>query len=243
MLIPKVINYIWLGDQNKKPIKRIDKWKSILKDWEFKQWDETNIDINKYAISKLAYEFGKFGVCMDTVKAEVLSQNGGVWLDTDVDVYEDLSDYLKYSLFAGYWANNIISLNTIGIVAHHPIMLKLLEWYEEHWTKCTIKKEDIRSSEFNTYYVNNLLPEPVLTRIMHSLYDFDFQLEGKTQIIQTDNGDICLEPTPVFSVRGNYGMKNYTQHLFEESWKIRPIGCFSMTKKMYENSVKNKENV
>ena len=57
-MIPKVIHYCWFG-RNPLPesaIKCINSWKKFFPDYEIKEWNEDNFDINIIPYTKEAYE-------------------------------------------------------------------------------------------------------------------------------------------------------------------------------------------
>ena len=47
-MIPKVIHYCWFGGKEKPEsvIKCIESWKEFCPDYEIKEWNENNFDIN-----------------------------------------------------------------------------------------------------------------------------------------------------------------------------------------------------
>ena len=48
-MIPKTIHYCWFGYNPKSKLikKCIASWKKFLPDWEIKEWNEENYDVNK----------------------------------------------------------------------------------------------------------------------------------------------------------------------------------------------------
>ena len=61
-LIPKKIHYCWFG-KNPLPelaIKCIESWKKYLPDYEIKEWNESNFDVNMIPYTKEAYEAKKY---------------------------------------------------------------------------------------------------------------------------------------------------------------------------------------
>ena len=56
-MIPKIIHYCWFGG-NPKPEsvkKYIESWHKYCPDYEFREWNETNFDINENNYCKEAY--------------------------------------------------------------------------------------------------------------------------------------------------------------------------------------------
>ena len=55
-MIPKIIHYCWFGESEKSAlhIKCIESWKKYLPDYEIKEWNESNFDVNTVAYVKQA---------------------------------------------------------------------------------------------------------------------------------------------------------------------------------------------
>ena len=61
-MIPKIIHYCWFGESEKSAlhIKCIESWKKYLPDYEIKEWNESNFDVNTVAYVKQAYDAKKY---------------------------------------------------------------------------------------------------------------------------------------------------------------------------------------
>ena len=59
----KKIHYCWFGGKKlpKSVEDCIKTWKKFLPDYEIKQWDESNFDVNSFPFVKEAYESKKIG--------------------------------------------------------------------------------------------------------------------------------------------------------------------------------------
>ena len=92
MAIPKIIHYVWVGNNEKpKDIKRcMETWKKHLKDYEIIEWNEKNFDIDSNKFVKEAYEARKWAYVSDYIRAYAIYNYGGIYLDTDVLVVEIL---------------------------------------------------------------------------------------------------------------------------------------------------------
>lgn len=103
-MIPKVIHYIWLGG-NPLPemvLKCIESWKKICPDYEIKRWDETNLDIDCCKYCREAYDAKKYAFASDVLRFYVLKNEGGIYLDVDVELLKPLDDLLTCKCFMGY---------------------------------------------------------------------------------------------------------------------------------------------
>ena len=85
-LIPKKIHYVWVGGSKKsKDIKKcMNSWKKYLGDYEIIEWNENNFDIDKHHFTREAYKAKKWAFVSDYIRAKILYEEGGIYLDTDV---------------------------------------------------------------------------------------------------------------------------------------------------------------
>ena len=73
-----------------------------MPDWEYKLWNEENFDVNALPYTKEAYEAGKMAFVSDVARLKALHDEGGVYLDTDVEVFRSLEPLLEKKAFAGF---------------------------------------------------------------------------------------------------------------------------------------------
>ncbi len=111
MSIPKVIHYCWFG-KGKMPAlaeKCIKSWKKYCPQYEIICHNEDNFDIteNKYAYE--AYQSGKWAFVSDYVRLKVLYTEGGIYLDTDVELLKPLDDLIEEYGYMGFDDKNLIS--------------------------------------------------------------------------------------------------------------------------------------
>lgn len=103
-MIPKKIHYCWFG-RGKMPdmaIKCIDSWKKNLPEYEIKEWNEDNFDLNMFPYVREAYENRKFAFVTDVVRLYALYTEGGIYMDTDVEVLKPLDRFLEHVAFSGF---------------------------------------------------------------------------------------------------------------------------------------------
>lgn len=102
--IPKVIHYCWFGrgPKNELALKCIESWKKFLPDYEIKEWNEDNFDVNLYTYAKEALENRKFAFVTDVVRLYALYTEGGVYMDTDVEVLKSYDAFLHHKMFSGF---------------------------------------------------------------------------------------------------------------------------------------------
>ena len=89
-MIPKIIHYCWFGESEKSAlhIKCIESWKKYLPDYEIKEWNESNFDVNTVAYVKQAYDAKKYAFVSDYARLYALYNFGGIYFDLDVEVKE-----------------------------------------------------------------------------------------------------------------------------------------------------------
>ena len=70
-MIPKIIHYCWFGESEKSAlhIKCIESWKKYLTDYEIKEWNESNFDVNTVAYVKQAYDAKKYAFVSDYARS------------------------------------------------------------------------------------------------------------------------------------------------------------------------------
>lgn len=133
-MIPKVIHYCWFGRNPLPPLaeKCIDSWRKFLPDYEIKEWNEDNFDVNIIPYTAEAYAAKKYAFVSDYARFWILYNYGGVYFDTDVEVIKPIDDILAAGAFMGCEQDSPITIAPglgIAATAHMPIYKKLLDHY------------------------------------------------------------------------------------------------------------------
>lgn len=117
-MIPKVIHWCWLsGEQLPEKIQNcVDSWKKILPDYKIKCWTTKNFDINSVQYVKEAFDQRKWAFCADYIRAYALYTEGGIYLDSDVEVLKSFNDFLQYNFFTSveYIPDNVKCFDIIN---------------------------------------------------------------------------------------------------------------------------------
>ena len=111
MSIPKVIHYCWFG-KGKMPAlseKCIKSWRVFCPEYKIVCWNEDNFDINQNQYAREAYECGKWAFVSDYVRLKVLYDEGGIYLDTDVELIKPLDDLIKENGYMGFDDNGVVA--------------------------------------------------------------------------------------------------------------------------------------
>lgn len=115
-MIPKIIHYCWFG-KGKKPklaLKCIESWKKHLPDYKLKEWNEDNFDLDLYPYTREAYDNRKYAFVTDVVRLYALYNEGGIYMDTDVEVLKSLDKFLLHTAFSGFEDDIYIPTGIIG---------------------------------------------------------------------------------------------------------------------------------
>lgn len=131
-MIPKKIHYCWFGRKELPDLakKCIQSWKTHLPDYEIVEWNESNFDIssNKYVYQ--AYIEKKYAFVSDYARFHILYNEGGIYMDTDVEVIKSLNIFLTHNVFMGFEGNNGVNPGLIiGAVKYNPIINEILNNY------------------------------------------------------------------------------------------------------------------
>lgn len=138
MSIPKVIHYCWFGrgEKNKLIQKCMRSWKKYCPDYEIIEWNEENFEINCCAYVQEAYEAKKWAFVSDYARLKILHEQGGIYLDTDVELIRNLDEFLNLEAFMGIEQEperehqEVATGLATGAVPGHPILKEMMADYE-----------------------------------------------------------------------------------------------------------------
>ena len=137
-MIPKIIHYCWFGrgEMPKLARKCIKSWKKYCPDYEIKEWNEDNFDLDLYPYAREAYDNRKFAFVTDVVRLYALYHEGGIYMDTDVEVLKPLDPFLKHTAFSGFESETDVSTGIMASVKGGKWAKGNLEYYNgRHFLK------------------------------------------------------------------------------------------------------------
>lgn len=221
-MIPKVIHYCWFGGNPlpEKDRKCIESWKKYCPDYEIREWNEKNYDISKNKYMLEAYKNKKWGFVPDYARFDIIFNEGGFYLDTDVELIKSLDELRDNEAYMGFECDCFVN-GGIGFGAHPQN--NMIKNIRDMYNNLSFYKED---GELN------LKPSP------HYITEF-LEKNGleRNNKLQNING-LIIYPIEYFAPKDYYtGVINCTNntisiHHYNMSW-VDP-----RQKKIHENEQK-----
>lgn len=131
-MIPKRIHYCWFGRGEKPKLAQrcIASWKKFCPDYEIIEWNENNFDVNINGYTRMCYEQKKYAFLSDYVRLIVISEHGGIYFDTDVELLRPLDQLLNHHAYLGFEDSTHINTGIgFGAEANNPAINAMLEEY------------------------------------------------------------------------------------------------------------------
>ena len=168
MPIPKTLHYVWLGGVPlpEEDQKFIDGWKKLNPDFEVKHWSENDVDYSKYPLVRRALAEKRWALASDIIRMIALYQEGGIYLDTDVELIKPLGEFTKYKAFACWEAQYWFTTAAFGAEKHSPWIERILKRYEGADEKIT----------------TNTFLKTVHSPSVYAKDIYDIELDGKTRV-------------------------------------------------------------
>lgn len=219
IMIPKKIHYCWFG-KGAMPQEALDciaSWHKYMPDWEYKLWNEDNFDINAMTYTKEAYMAGKMAFVSDVARLKALYLEGGVYLDTDVEVFLSLEPLLERKAFAGFEGSKHKPVGTCVMASESggEWVTEMLDAYKDrHFMKADGTMDMTTNVQFIT------------TRMTAN----GFRQDGTEQ----DYRDLHVFPVDYFSPRHTTGEYIRTENTFCEH---KGLGSWSDTKNGWKGIV------
>lgn len=132
-MIPKIIHYCWFGGRPLPDSVKVymDSWRMYLPDFELKQWNESNFDINARVYTREAYYAHKYAFVSDVARLEALTNIGGLYLDTDVLIKRPVPDEMfQHRAFCGFEHFKYAQTGVMACEPHYYMFEEFLRTYD-----------------------------------------------------------------------------------------------------------------
>lgn len=222
--IPKIVHYIWLGGRplDKLSIKCMETWKRHLSNYEVRRWSDVEcIDIiksNDYA--REAYELKKYAFVSDYLRVFILYHYGGVYMDTDVEVFKPIDRFLNDEAFSCFENSSQIPTALMGSAKGNAWMKMLLDDYNDRHFVNADGSLDLRTNV------------DVITKLS---MDWGLIPNGEEQVLQSGVHIYTKDyfcPLDTKDSRNNVFTENtYAAHLYNGSWRSPLRQTLSKVKK------------
>lgn len=130
--IPKIIHYCWFG-RNPLPElaqKCMASWRKYCPDYEIIEWNEDNFDTHCCAYVEEAYEAKRWAFVSDVARLYALVKDGGIYMDTDVEVLKPLDELLKYEAVSGFENDTQIPTGLMAACKGQKLFAEFLHEYD-----------------------------------------------------------------------------------------------------------------
>lgn len=211
-VIPQIIHYCWFGN-NPKPaamLRYIESWKKFLPNYEIKEWNETNFDIECCPYVQEAYQEKKYAFVSDYARLYALYHYGGVYLDTDVEVMKDLSPLLnKGDCIFGFEEKNYIATSTM---MSKPKQAFIKQYLDSYHSRNFLRPSGTLDMTTNVQHITNMLLELGLKQ------------NGEQQNLRYSDSEIMilpqvhLSPFDYINHKDKSNEATYTIHHFDVTW-------------------------
>lgn len=229
-MIPKKIHFCWLSGDEFPPLIQycIDTWKKVLPDYEIILWDTKRFDINSVAWVKEAFEAKKYAFAADYIRLYAVYTEGGIYLDSDVEMVKSFNDLLTNKAFIGFEAaTEAVEAAIFGGEPGTEWCRKAMEFYhDKHF-----------SMDENGGVNSNILAPVIVKDALSKTYpNFPQTPLQKTMLI--DNSILICPPcffSPIkYDIEKSYNSENkianryrknpntYCIHRFNAAWGIKP---------------------
>lgn len=101
-------------------------WRKHLKGYKIIEWNEQNFDIHENKYVEQAYKAKKWAFVSDYIRAKVIYEYGGIYLDTDINLLDSFDAFLDNKCFVGFESKELPFTAVFGAEPHHPLIKRLL---------------------------------------------------------------------------------------------------------------------
>lgn len=191
-MIPKIIHYCWLSDDEKPDIiKKCMKSWDILKEhgFSFMLWDKSRFDVNSTVYTMSCWRNRLYAFICDYVRLKALYEYGGIYMDCDVEVIKPFDDFIlnnEYFITNGKFDG--INATTMACEKNNGLFKTAKKYYEKY-----------------------ILPFPITRRNT-------MIMEKRLEFIFRNNKDIILSDNVYFNPKHEITDKTYCIHYDCAEW-------------------------
>lgn len=223
--IPKVLHFIWLGPKDfpSRSIQNVKSWIAKHPDWTVKFWTDRKrplphpsmqlMNVNDFPFLQLKdyfYDTSNYGEKSDVLRYEILYQEGGIYIDHDVQCLKSFDELnQKYDFYCGLEAPSQTVLsssvhvtnNLIASKPGHPIIKNGMDWLCKHW------------DEIGTLYPGND-KDSIINRIAHRTFS---SFSDSVRLLVEKEGQNMIFPTFYFNAP-DISKALYARHEYAGTW-------------------------
>jgi hypothetical protein len=207
-MIPKIIHYVWVGD-NKKPdlvTKCIASWKKYCPDYEIIEWNNNSLrDIDNLYLQQ-AFQNRKWAFVSDYLRVYALYKYGGFYFDSDLEITQPIELFHQNKFVSGYerWKEYISPITALmGAEKSNKIIKDFLDEYTD---LSFIKPDGSMDQTTNTIRIKNYFS---------TKYNLNPPYDG-TKVTELGEDGIIYPYFYFCTPLSN--KKNYAIHHFNGSW-------------------------
>ncbi len=208
-MIPKKIHYVWVGDKPKPQfvLDCIATWKKFLPDYKLIEWNNESLKSIKNNYTEEAFRNKKWAFVSDYLRLYVLYNEGGIYLDTDVEITQSLDSFLHLDFFSCYEKGEgncyyPVTSAVIGAEKRNSIVYDLLKQYDD------IHFENPNGLDLETNIIK-------ITRYFSKKFNLLPPYNGTKETYLTNNS--IIYPSNYFCTPES-DMINFAIHHFSGSW-------------------------
>lgn len=213
-MIPKKIHYCWFSGQAypEEIQKCMESWERVLPGYELVLWDAEKALATGLPWVRDALEQRRWAFASDAVRLYALQNEGGIYLDTDVEVLKSFDGLLEREYFFGYEnGSKRIEGAVMGAAPNSPVIAKALEFYRTH------------SFSYEESEVDNLVLPNILARAFEGMPNLEIFPEHVFSPKSYIDGKVRLHP------------ETLCIHHFSSSWRPESVRRgIARRQKLYE---------
>lgn len=212
-MIPKVIHFCWLSDDSypKTIQKCINSWNKHLNGYEIKLWNFDRFPRGKSAWVDQAFDSRKYAFAADYIRAYALYNEGGIYLDSDVEVLKNFDKFLHLPYFFGQESDSgKIEAAVMGAEKGNPLFKALLE----HYDSSSFIKDD---GSFDTTPLPSLLSEISRKTNEWTIIDNVDKFQDRPGVLNIFTPDF-FSPIHIINMRLEKTSNTVSIHHFAGSW-------------------------